>query len=341
MDTEMIMELELEMECVNKILEQYDIEAERVELLRHNENKTYRVYARGGDYVLRIHQPVDTMNLSLLRAEKSQQELIEGEMLLLAQLAVNDGLGTQLPIRNKAGSYVTRVENIYGNIYATMISWVAGACISKADFSPERAMQLGKMLAAVHNCLDSYSYNTEKRYCYDAALVERLQERLHTFCGGAALPTRQYDIMEELLQRLHSFLQEEERNKNMRIVHNDLGESNFIYNENGFIPIDFSMSGLCVREMDLASLFCHFENKELREGILQGYMAGIGHTGKKIEKSKIYLCIGFQLMIFLLSQYENICQAPWFSDMLGYWCEEVFQPIINGEAVEAEIGLYS
>ncbi len=318
------------MDFLNSVLEKYDMKAAQAELLRHNENVTYKVSYGGQEYVLRIHKPVDTMNMTLLRGDMLQKELIEAEMLLLERLAQAGMPGTQIPVRNRDGEYVTNIDGTY----ATLISWVPGECVAKAEFTPEKAMQLGEMLAMIHNSLQDCK--TLKRYAYDEGMIEKMQKQLVEIKKKDAFIGEQSETIGALLNLLHKSLQSEK--DHMLIVHNDLGESNFIYNNDKFVPIDFSMSGLCVREMDLASLYCHFEQKELRQAIYEAYNANV-HI--KAERKKIDLCIGFQLLIFLFSQYENICGAPWFKDMVGYWCEAIFESILAGREVQDQIGLYS
>ncbi len=74
------------MEFVQDFLKKYDITVQRIELLRHNENMTYKVEALEGEYVLRIHKSVDTMNLSLMSGNMKAEALINGEMELLEYL---------------------------------------------------------------------------------------------------------------------------------------------------------------------------------------------------------------------------------------------------------------
>jgi len=318
------------MEKAREVLKRYGIEADTLELLRHNENMTYRVSAAGKEYVLRIHQSVATMNLSLIRGESTAEELIEGEMCLLAYLAKEKELGTQIPVQNKNGSYVTKVDDAC----ATLLTWAEGVPLEKGAITVKEAEQIGEAVGKLHNHLNSYK--TSKRYAYDEKMAKRMLQTLGDAEEEKAFSKEQADIIRETVTELQNFLQEEK--DDMISVHNDLGESNLLYQGDRFVPIDFSMSGICVREMDLASLYCHFEAKELREAILKGYRK---HAQIDVDEKKIDKCIGLQLLIFLLSQYKHIYQAPWFGDMVNYWCYEIFQTIQKGEPLEGQIGLFS
>ena len=46
----------MEHDCIQEALSSYNITATKIELLRHNENLTYRV---GNDYLLQIHKPAE------------------------------------------------------------------------------------------------------------------------------------------------------------------------------------------------------------------------------------------------------------------------------------------
>ncbi|MBE5867140.1 MAG: hypothetical protein E7292_13300 [Lachnospiraceae bacterium] len=93
------------MNLEQEILKEYDLNVQELKLLRHNENMTYKVLAEEGEYVLRIHQSVEGMSLSMLMGEAKPEELISGEMQLLEDLCQNTDLGIQRPVRTGQGSW--------------------------------------------------------------------------------------------------------------------------------------------------------------------------------------------------------------------------------------------
>lgn len=323
------------MELTEEFLNQYDLTIQKVELLRHNENMTYRVTAMEGEYVLRIHRTVEAMNLSLLQGNMCATDLVNGEMKLLEFLHEQDVLGTQTPIKNKAGCYVTKA----GEYEATLLSWVEGECLQKTQMDVIVGRKIGQMLANLHNSLADYqdSAETVGRYSYGTDLVERLAEFCRaTWKQSDIVNSTQQEIICEMLDKIREMLVDS--NSDMILVHNDLGESNLLVSRNGIVPIDFSMSGYCIREMDLASLYLHFESVELREAILKGYQEVVADS---ISAEKIDICIGYQLLIFICSQFQVIQSQGWFAEALEYWCEEIFYKILQGERIQGEIGLYS
>lgn len=318
------------MELAQNFLEKYDITVQKIELLRHNENMTYRVIAVEGEYVLRIHKPVDTMNLSLLSGNMKAEALINGEMELLEYLSKQSELGTQAPIKNREGSLVTMV----GEYYGTLIRWISGACLVKEQINQKLAEKIGCMLANMHNALDRYE--SADRYSYGQDLVERMISFYNDTLTHSAIGKNQLETIGEMLEKIKAML--DENTDDMIIVHNDFGESNLLVSRENIVPIDFSLSGICVREMDLASLYCHFEESEIREAILAGYRQASLH---KVCEKRIDICIGYQLLIFIFSQFHVIQSQGWFKEALGFWCEEIFGRILQGERIQSEIGLYS
>lgn len=318
------------MELVQDFLEKYDITVQEVKLLRHNENMTYKVTAEEGEYVLRIHQSIDTMNLSLLSGSVKTEALISGEMSLLEYLDKQSELGTQAPVKNKEGSLVTKV----GEYHATLIRWISGDCLVREQVTEVCAEQIGRMLAGMHNAMDRYE--GPSRYSYRQDLVERMISFYHDTLRHSTIEAEQLEIIDQMLEKIKAMLFE--NNDEMIVVHNDLGESNLLVSGENIVPIDFSLSGICVREMDLASLYCHFEDAGIRRAILTGYQ---GVSLHKVCEKRIDICIGYQLLIFIFSQFQNIQGQGWFKEALGYWCEEIFGTILQGERMQSEIGLYS
>ncbi len=318
------------MELVQDFLKMYDITVQKIELLRHNENMTYRVMALEGEYVLRIHKPVDTMSLSLLSGNIKAETLINGEMELLGYLNKQSELGTQAPIKNRDGNFVTMV----GEYYGTLIRWVSGECLVKEQVTVTCAEKIGRMLAKMHNTLDGH--RSMNRYSYGQDLVERMIGFYKDTLKHSVIGAKQLEIIGKMLEKIKEMLDEDY--DDMIVVHNDLGESNLLVSRENIVPIDFSLSGICVREMDLASLYCHFEDAGIRHAILTGYR---DMSEYNISEEKIDVCICYQLLFFIFSQFQVIQRQGWFKEALGYWCEEIFCRILQGERIQSEIGLYS
>lgn len=317
------------MNLEQEILREYNLNVQEVKLLRHNENMTYKVLAAEGEYVLRINQAVETMNLSMLLGDTRPEELIDGEMQLLECLCKNTDLGIQKPVRNREGKLVTQKNGVC----ATLLKWAPGECMNKQAVDAKQAYKIGAMVAEIHNAvkIDGIS-----RYSYGVDMVERMQKVYDTILQKGEPDEQIFATIQKVIDKIKELL--EARVCEFVMIHNDLGESNLLCSNQGIVPIDFSLSGVCIREMDLASLFLHFEDKEIKDAILQGYNS---KADCLTNVEHIDVCLGYQLLIFILSQFEMICSQGWFTEALHYWDEEVFQRIVRGERIEQEIGLYS
>lgn len=279
------------MNIEQEILTEYNLSVQEVKLLRHNENMTYKVLAAEGEYVLRIHQTVETMNLSMLMGDTKPEELISGEMQLLEGLCQNTDLGIQRPVRNRAGQLVTKKNSVC----ATLLEWAPGECVNKQAMDVNQAYKIGAMVAEIHNA--AKLTGNIKRYSYGVDMVERMQTVYDSIWRKEETTSEILATIQKVLDKIREMLVAHEGEFVM--IHNDLGESNLLYSESGIIPIDFSLNGVCIREMDLASLFLHFEDKEIKEAILQGYNSKADYPARA---ELVDNCLGYQLLIFILSQ---------------------------------------
>ncbi len=105
------------------------------------------------------------------------------------------------------------------------------------------------------------------------------------------------------------------------MVHSDLGKSNLIYRSGSIDPIDFSLSGVCVPKMDLASAFSHIHDEKLNGSVLNGYTSVFGNT---VDSKEVDVCICLQLLLFVLCQHNIVAGEPWFPGMVDSWCRNQF-----------------
>lgn len=131
-------------------------------------------------------------------------------------------------------------------------------------------------------------------------------------------------IMIETLQYAKRYLSNE--SNRFILVHSDLGKSNLIYHDNRIIPIDFSLSGYCIPEMDIASIFSHVNDESLNKTILSGYKS---ICKIQLENRGIDVCFCLQILLFLVAQHRKIEGQPWLNSKLDGWCKNQFIPLIT------------
>jgi len=299
---------------IEEILQLYDFHNAEVELLRHNENMTYKVIDDSKSYVLRIHKPSEGINLNLLNVDASKKELIEGEIELLQFLAKDNKLGTQRVRFNVEDKAIIELKD---STLVTVLEWVEGVTLDSIDITSEIARSIGIMISRMHSKLSSFT--SSNRYSYDSALVQRMIEEAKIATALGHLQKHHSRIILDALEVISKYLSTV--NNRYIYVHSDLGKSNLIYNEDKIIPIDFSLSGRCIPEMDLASISSHLNDKSLISEVLNGYIASGEHS---FSKDGMEICFSLQILLFILCQHNKYSKEAWFTERIDEWCNKFF-----------------
>lgn len=311
----------------------YAFQNAQVQLLRHNENRTYKVTDDRGCYLLRIHKPVDGFQLELVRMGKSILSLIQGEMAVLEYLAQYPALGTQQVYRNSQGQAVTRLRD---GTPVTVLGWLEGETLENVPMTESLAYRLGEMIGRLHNVLSGMPRQVV-RYGYDSRLLTSMLRETARAGQMGHLTPRQQDVVERTLTYMQNYITASSPSYSSLLVHADLGKSNLLYDGTKFIPIDFSLSGYSRPEMDLSSVFSHMNNVNFNQEILKGYRAaGRLHIDEK--GLDVYMC--FQVLLFVLCQHERVAGEAWFPLKMEGWCEEHFLPLLASQKISPHLGLY-
>jgi Ser/Thr protein kinase RdoA (MazF antagonist) len=309
---------------IEKALEKYNFKSPKATLIRHNENITYKVDDVNKSYVLRIHDPIEGINLEILRFKHNRIDLVSGEITLLQYLSKNEHLHTQTVKFNKDNKPITTIEE---NIPVTVLEWIEGITLEDIEITSKVAYQLGVMIGNLHNRLIQYKSNQfTNRYVYGGVLFDKMiteafiaskQGHFNDFCAKIIIETLEY-IKTHMLNARSRYM----------IIHSDLGKSNIISSAENFIPIDFSLSGYCIPEMDIASIFSHINNVYLNDDILEGYK-----SISEIHLSNDYIntCFCLQILLFIIIQHNKVANETWFQEKLNDWCEQYFIPLLTNE----------
>lgn len=316
---------------VAEVIGQYDLTVNKTTLIRHNENKVYKLITNKEKYVLRIHENQQNINLNALVGTMDKYRLITDEMEILEFLFVNYSDKMQKPIRNNDGNWVTRLAD--GRL-ATIITWVNGEGLDKVACDESIFCLLGRSLNDMHAALAKLKLNY--RIDYGENLIGRLDNELKTAFEQKHISRHQYHSLAAVLVKIINALQ---NCTNQQIVHADLGKSNFILttDKTALIPIDFSMSGLCIPEYDLASIALHYEKSGEKDIIISEYKK---YSKNAVNDELIQLCICYQIVMFIACQHNNVWKQPWFSDAVDYWCNGIIKNSLEQTLYSEEIGLY-
>jgi len=306
-------------EMINEALKNYNFINPDVELIRHNENMTYKISDTEKSYVLRIHNPSEGINLDLLRMGKNKIDLIADEIKLLQYLTELGDVHTQkveLNIHNKPVTMLNAETPI------TVLEWIEGTTLEDIIITEEIAHKIGVMIGKLHNSLVHCEY--KNRYYYNNTLLSKMIEEASKATLQGHFNDFNSKIIIETLSHIRDYLFS--LNDRFIIVHADLGKSNLINHNNLIIPIDFSLSGYCIPEMDLASAFSHINNEALNQEILKGYKSASNFEPENIG---IEVCVCLQILLFIIIQHNKFASEEWFQDKLNDWCADYFNPLIS------------
>lgn len=305
---------------LEQALDAYGLGGADARLLRHNENMTYRVERDGRRRLLRIHRPADGFDLGVLRSATPAPAMIGDEMRLLALLAKTPASRTQRPVRNRDGEMVTLLD---GGVPATLLEWVEGATLDAAPLTEATAFAMGTASGGLQPRLASL--RLEHRYRYGEAMLGRMADVCAQAAARGLFEPEDARVLEETLRYIRSFFERSPRPRTL--VHADLSLSNLLDCGGVIVPIDFSLSGYCLPEMDVASLCGHFGDPALRRAVVRGWLEA---SGLALDGAAVDVCFCFQILLFVACQHERYAHEAWFAARMAAWREEYFRPLCAG-----------
>ena len=304
---------------LEEALSNYAITVKASELIRHNENMTYKIRGKNQKYILRIHKPIKGFNLGLLRMGKEAFFMIEEEMILLDTLAKKTNLGTQRVVRNKQDQFVTILAD---GTPATLLEWVNGCTLEQVTLTDAICFELGVMIAKMHQGFHEISLC--HRYRYDGELLSKMMEEACVAYECGHFTEEQMKVIGKTLELIQEYMVSNQQR--FTLVHSDLSLSNLIYENGSIIPIDFSLSGSSVPEMDVASVCSHIVKREFHQAIRNGYESILGDC---LDSKGIEACSCLQILLFVVCQHNAVAKESWFPDALNRWCKDFFLPLIQ------------
>jgi len=305
---------------IEEAIDKYDFINPTPRFVRHNENMTYCITDDNGQFVLRIHKPTNGFSVDFLRLGVTHDKFIESEMEVLTHLESISQLGTQKVIRNKSGEPITALSD--GSL-VTSLEWVKGKTLENVEITNELAFRIGMMIGSVHTSMRKVKI--KNRYIYGAEMIDKLLEEARYAIAAKHYDKEQGSIIMDTLLKIKMKM-DNDKNR-FSFVHADLGKSNLLLCNEAIVPIDFSLSGYCLPEMDLASIFSHINNDKLNEEILHGYES---YCSIEVDEKAIQACLSLQVLLFIICQHEKIYNQPWIEESMGRWCNEIFLPYLQG-----------
>ncbi len=310
----------MEHNYIQEALSHYNIAASEIELLRHNENLTYRV---GNDYLLQIHEPVDGFSAEFIYEGVERIEIYKTELAFLAYLK-NKGMQIREAVENRHGELITKLQD---GTYVTVSKWLEGESLDKLELNDEICYQIGEMLASLHQKAKGFRISPVKTY--GKQHCECTKKRF-TALETLGLSTEYSAIMQKCCDRAGEVLEKAE--DEFQMIHGDLSASNILKTPDGLVPIDFSFFGMGHPMYDLAVLFGNFSGLLRRQQMAEGYRNAGGTISYEILDS----CFILTLLDCLGIHYEQWSKQEWFAPRMQRWHKENLEPYMQGARIYAD-----
>ena len=292
------------MSLLNEALQAFGLR--EATFIQQHENAVYRA---DGQYLLRIHKAAEGLHVDHNPALRS------AELAFLRHLA-DAGMPVQRPIAEATLSDGTQ---------ATLLTWLEGHHITEAEFTPDMQLQIGVMVARLHQAAQGFHHDAMRRY--DVPHVARLAETLREMGERHHLNMDEIDIACQAARVIE--LRLSEVSTAFIPIHGDLSQNNILLKEHMPVPIDFSLCGVGHPMQDLGFLIgntklqAHQERKNLVDGFLS--------AGGRIDLPLLDAGYALGLLDALCFHADVWPKEGWFAARLTRWVDEMLRPLAEGK----------
>jgi Ser/Thr protein kinase RdoA (MazF antagonist) len=315
-----------------ELLLQYGIARPEVSLLRHNENRTYKVIDRlnGNAYLLRVHDPI-TVNMAGI--QQSRQG-VESELRLLEAIACGTDLAVQVPVVSLSRQLVTEIELDGRSICCSLLRWIEGRNMTKEDLStPDAANSLGAQVANLHAFFGTFDMVIPAdRPDYGIRRTEKMLTQIRRGVELELFSDENFGTVEQTLKLIVDRLKDgRPETVKQGIIHADLNMGNILVTPLGrAVFIDYCLFGFGYRLFDVAMTALNAP-RETREQVVKGYY------GQELPQEGIYPVIEGFMLSAVLGYYafvmENEAVHPWIRERMPQFCYKRCVPFLNDESI--------
>ena len=307
---------------INEALSLYGLENAKVTLLRHNENRTYRVDCDGQSYCLRIKSPVSGFDLSVFDGDK--EKLLRSELEFITALGEQTDILIQQPVKTLSGDFVAKLPD---KTLASLLCWMDGIPFDNVNRTQQMLICAGETLAKLRNVQEAnHQLNNYHRYSYDQKLIQKLVLKAEQ--GQEYLPIETIRSIIKALDTVTKIMDELDESGKLFISQADPSLSNMIWSEGKVGLIDWSLSGYAHSYMDLGGLMGATSDREEQRLLLKGWENIRGKTDRRYIDAYFSLTV----LLFVCCQYTRAKEwVEWFPSALERWQTTIFEPLVSGE----------
>ncbi|MBP7402239.1 MAG: phosphotransferase [Clostridia bacterium] len=293
-------------------------------LIRHNENRTYRVDTDRGSFCLRLKSPVEGFDLDVFDGEP--EALLRGEIALIESVGRRTDIPVQRPVRTPDGDPVARLPD---GTLASLLGWLDGETYKDAETRTAPMLRaageaLGRLKAASRTLpgLDKIV-----RCDYGPALIARLDARIAS--AGDTLPADDITSVRRTLEAVIRAMEADNAAGGRTVAHADPGLGNLVWTGGSAGLIDWSLSGTAPGHMDIGGLMGAVSDREEQRLLLEGYERIAGRT----DRRALDACFTLSVLLFVCCQHSRAREWDWFFPALQRWRETIFDPFVEGRPV--------
>ncbi|MCM3628378.1 phosphotransferase [Paenibacillus glycanilyticus] len=317
-------------ECMKDALAKYPFRKPVGELIRHNENVTYKVIeeASGETYLLRLHKPI----ASSMAGVQNSIKAVQSELDFLMAWSAHSALPVQTPVPNRQGSLVTTVDCQHEEVACSILRWIDGEIVSKQDFNNEEsARTLGILIADLHRFSQRYKPESDMvRQSYGMEWTNSLLTKMRDGHERGILTAEEFRSIEltlfMIMDRMNGW---EKKQDSWGFIHADLNYSNLISSSKGISFIDFGLSGHGYYAMDVA-MGALLVPGAYRDALLSGYTS---LHGKSIDHIQLEAFMFLAIMGYYAFVLDQPDKHSWIRSHITGHIEHFCKPMLNHDRV--------
>lgn len=306
---------------ISEALSLYGLTNAKATLLRHNENRTYRIDCKENSFCLRLKNPISGFDLSVFSGD--QEIFLRSELGIISMFGEQTDIPVQKPVKTLSGDIVARLSD---GTLASLLSWMEGVSFNEGKRTEQMLFSAGQTLAKLRSAAETNpSLSAFPRFSYDQKLLERLAMKVER--GIEFLSTESIRSIIRALNTVSCIMNEMDGGEAILIAHADPGLGNMIWTNGRTGLIDWSLAGYTHSYMDLGGLIGAASEREEQRILLKGWESIRGKANRR------YLDAYFSLnvLLFVCCQHSRAKEwSDWFPAALKRWQETIFDPLSLG-----------